>query len=181
MKLPLVLVLLFFATGASAQISYTTYLKIDGLSGEDSSPVFGSGLVKLKSFSISAEKPSEGLTGQSRRRGDVEFSAFAAAKLLDRTSPELFIRLAGGQILPKVEVLFEKTGSAGTFEYYRITLENVGIAGVTQSSEDGGLPRDELRFSYEIIRWKYIEVDPDTGNVTTTVETAWDVEKGFEP
>jgi len=87
-------------------------------------------------------------------------SEITITKSLDRSSPLLFLACAQGTIHPKVtlEMTTYSGGMNAEIVYYRITLLNVVITGLSSSS-GGDRPSESVSMGYEQITTDYFLMD----------------------
>lgn len=105
--------------------------------------------------------------------GTPSASEITISKTLDRSSPLLFLACAQGTIHPKVTLeLTAYSGGTGTeLVYYRITLLNVVITGLSTSS-GGDRPSESVSMSYEQITTDYFMINEKGGMPSTPTSTA---------
>ena len=91
---------------------------------------------------------------------------------LNASVPLLNKALFSGTHLRSADIVFRKSGGAGT-EYYKIHLESVTISHVTNSIDPGGLITVQVELAANKMGWTYIPQD-QTGAPGTPVKFGWD-------
>lgn len=126
-----------------------------------------------------------GLTGQSRRRGDVVLEDITCTKELDKSSPKIAEAVCTGRVIPLIEIVLTRPtqnadGSSGRVTYLKYELKNVlvtsyNIGGAGQSES---VPSESFSLNFEEIKVTYTELDKGTGSSKGNVEYTWKVEEG---
>jgi type VI secretion system secreted protein Hcp len=137
-------------------------------SGEIVALAFSQGV----SVAISAPSGGGGSTA-----GKASFSDIALTKLVDKSSPLLYLYAAQGKHLPQA-VLTVRNSGATPFEFYRITLTDVLISSVQNSGASGGdRPVESLSLNFARVEWRYTPQNAD-GTAGTPVITTWNLATG---
>lgn len=151
----LVLPLILYTGVISAQ---RMFLKIDGVDGESTERGHEK-WIDLLSYKQGVSTESGSASGSTRIRvGKSSFSDLAIVKKIDKSSPLLMERCAKGVMIPKVELEITATNRSGASGiFYKITLTDVRISGVTASSDctSGCQTMEEVSFNYSKITWEY--------------------------
>ncbi|MCB0375991.1 MAG: type VI secretion system tube protein Hcp [Sinomicrobium sp.] len=148
----LLLFCLFLFTGiASAQ---RMYIKIDGVDGEATERNHRN-WIDLQSYKQGVSSEAGVTTGAARMRaGKTSFGDLVIVKKIDKTSPVLMQKCAGGEVIPKVELeITEPNGNS----FYKVIMDEVRITGVTVSSDcsSGCQTMEEVSFYYNKITWEH--------------------------
>ncbi|MEW8507096.1 MAG: type VI secretion system tube protein Hcp [Candidatus Thiodiazotropha sp.] len=156
------------------------FMKIDGIDGESTDDQH-SKWIELLSYSHGVSQPVSGASGTGGRTGGrADFSAFTAVKTIDNGTPDLNIKCAKGEHIPKVEVhLCEAAGDKHIFMKY--TLEDVIVQSVIPSGSAGDeiKPVETVDFAYGKIKWEYISLD-HKGKPGAGTDRTWDLEKNVQ-
>lgn len=155
------------------------YISFQGIDGEakDKDHEKWSDLI---SFNQGIHKPGGGMTGPTRRRGDVVLDDILVVKELDKASPKLAESICKGKVFPKVEIdLTASYTDAGRVTYYKYELKNVQVVNyqVGGSGQAEDVPVEEISLNFEEIKVTYTECGPD-GSSKGNVEYEWKVEEG---
>lgn len=143
------------------------FLKVGDLMGESLEKTHA-GWIEVASMEFKIENPvtlgsGSGSITASKAKG----SALTITKLLDRSSPLLFLGCATGTAYPTVTLeLTRLNASSIPVTYYRITLSNVIVSNLGTSSL-GERPAESVALSYEKIVTDYFMQD-SKGNVPST-------------
>ncbi|EXU75321.1 type VI secretion system tube protein Hcp [Erwinia papayae] len=91
---------------------------------------------------------------------------------VDKSTPAIFLNASNGNKLRKVELSACKAGGTA-IEYYRITLENVFVAGVILN-DSGDVSSVEYEFQADTVKMQYWEQSA-TGGKGAETRAGWDV------
>jgi type VI secretion system secreted protein Hcp len=133
------------------------YLQIEGIKGESSDEKHKD-WIEVHNVTGSVHQPraatvstAGGMTSGRAALSDITFS-----KLADIASPVLQQHSAMGKTIPKAVFEFMRAdGDGKPIPYYKITLENVMISGVTFDSGDGGTVKELVHLAFSKIKWEY--------------------------
>lgn len=149
------------------------FLKIDSIPGESTDSKH-SGWIELSSAQfgivnpVTLGGPNGGITA-----GKATASALTIAKVLDKSSPPLFLGCAQGTLYPTVTLELTNINSSGTpITYYRITLNNVIVSSLGTSSSGTDRPAETVSLSYEKITTDYYMLDPKGSTTASPTATA---------
>jgi type VI secretion system secreted protein Hcp len=152
------------------------FCKIEGVDGESTDAKHDK-WIEIFSYNHSVAQPVTGISSTGgQTSGKADFGHFGMTKLLDNATPDLNIKCAKGEHIPKVEVeLCLATGDKHTFMKY--TLENVIVASVVPggSSSDDIRPQEMVEFAYGKVKWEYTPID-NTGASGSTTDRTWNLE-----
>lgn len=168
--------------GSTLTADAAAYIKFDGVDGECKDSAH-QGWSDLASFSQAIVR-GEGLTGQSRRRGDVVLEDITCTKELDKSSPKLAEAVCKGKVFPKVEIHLTRPttnadGTTGQVVYLKYELTNVMVTsyGISGSGRADDVPTEDFSLNFEEIKVTYTVQDA-TGQPQGNVEYSWKVEEG---
>jgi type VI secretion system secreted protein Hcp len=139
-------------------VQAAAYIKFDGVDGE-SKDRDHEGWIDVLSVDWGMNKPNEGATGQSRRRGSVVVEDVVLVKELDKSSPKLQEKMLMGEVIPKLEIEMTETNSDGTQQpYLKIVMEDVIISSYQTSAngDSDDRPTEEVAFYYNKISYHYM-------------------------
>jgi type VI secretion system secreted protein Hcp len=155
------------------------FVKFDGVDGEATDTDHDK-WSEIMAFEQGMYQPSSGMSGMSRRRGDVVLEDIVVVKELDKSSPKLAEACLKGKVFPKVNIHLTATyGDGNRHTYYKYELKNVQVTSYVIGSEDVTIiyPYEEMTLNFEEIKVTYTEMD-DSGAMKGNVEYEWKVEKG---
>ncbi|MCG8487917.1 MAG: type VI secretion system tube protein Hcp [Candidatus Thiodiazotropha sp.] len=151
------------------------FMKIDGIDGESTDDQH-KGWIELVSVNHGVTQPTSGASGTGGRTGGrADFEPFTAMKEVDKGTPDLNIKCAKGEHIPKIEVhLCEAAGDKHIFMKY--TMENVIVQAVMPSCSKGDIkPIETVSFAYGKIKWEYTELGQD-GKPGGSTDRTWNLE-----
>jgi type VI secretion system secreted protein Hcp len=134
----------------------TMYMKVDGIDGNITAKGHEKWIEILDcSFGVGRGISSTSPGNQSDREAGVpSFTEVSVSKLVDETSPKLFLEACIGKA-KKVLINFCQTGDT-VKNYLEFTLTDVLISGYSFQSESGeGHPTESLTFNFSKIEKKY--------------------------
>lgn len=164
--------------------SLKIYLKLDTIEGESTLKGHEKEIVVL-SYEQGVEVAT-GPGGGGGRRGTPRFSSVRLRKEVDKASIPMLMACVQGQALRQAIFTFRR----GSFDFYKVTLEDVQITKLMQragtgeqypltfdalesgDASDGFL--DEATLTYTRIRWEHRAQRPN-GSVITTANAGWDL------
>jgi len=152
--------------------AFDMFLKLDGVEGESIDAKHPKEIEAL-SFSqgLSTPPPLPGGGGG----GKASFSDFNITKLVDKSTPILFLKCAQGAHIEEALLVLRQSGANG-FEFYKIKLTDVLITSVQTSGSSGGdnRPTESISLNFTKIEWTYVPQKAD-GTADTPVVTTWNV------
>ncbi|MCU7906097.1 MAG: type VI secretion system tube protein Hcp [Candidatus Thiodiazotropha sp. (ex Epidulcina cf. delphinae)] len=152
------------------------FMKIEGIDGESTDDAH-SKWIEIISFNHGVTQPTSGASGTGGRTGGrADFANFNAMKTIDNATPDLNIKCAKGEHIPKVEVeLCLATGDKHTFMKY--TMEDCIVTSVIPggTSGDESKPLEDISFAYGKVKWEYTPID-HTGKPGSTTDRTWNLE-----
>ena len=149
-----------------------TFGKFTGIDGESTSKGHEK-WIDIEAFSWGASNPvtiGSGGVGV----GKVNFSDFSFTKLVDASSPALFLSMAGGKHID--EALFDVVKTGGdplTFLKYKFS--DVFISSYSIGA-GGDIPTENISFAFSKIEMTYTPLGAD-GKPGSAITAFWDVEK----
>jgi type VI secretion system secreted protein Hcp len=152
------------------------FMKIEGADGESTDSAHDK-WCELLSFSHGVSQPTSGASGTGGRTGGrANFENFLAVKTIDNATPDLNIKCAKGEHIPKVEVeCCLASGDKHTFMKY--TMEDCIVTSVAPGGSQGdeSKPLETVTFAYGKIKWEYTPID-HTGSPGSTTDRTWNLE-----
>ena len=152
------------------------FLKLDGIDGESSDDKHDK-WIEVLSYSHGVSQPVSGASRTGGRTGGrADFNDFIVVKTIDNATPDLNIKCAKGEHIPKIEMeLCLATGDKHTFMKY--TLEDCIITSVVPGGSSGEIkPSEQVGFAYGKIKWEYTPID-HTGSPGSATDRTWNLEK----
>jgi type VI secretion system secreted protein Hcp len=150
------------------------YLQIDGLKGESSDDKHKN-WIEVFNVTGSVHQPRAATvsTAGGHTTGRAELSNISFKKLADLSSPILKQHSAMGKTLSKAVFEFMRAdGDGKPITYYRVTLENVMISGITFDSSSG-IITEQVHLAYSKIKWEYVKQSVGGGTEGNTLGS-WD-------
>ena len=156
-------------------MAHDAYLQLDGVKGE-SADERHKNWIEVFSVTGSVHQPRAVAisTAGGLTTGRAELSNISFKKLADLSSPVLKQHSAMGKTLPKAVFEFMRADSDGKpITYYRVTLENVMVSGITFDSSNGGIITEQVHLAYSKIKWEYVKQSVRGGTEGNTLGS-WD-------
>lgn len=145
------------------------WLKIDGIDGESTS--------KAHAKWTPVNSIQWGVTNQGtfNEFPEVTKQDIIINKPLDKGTPYLFTDLVTGNRRPTATIEFTRNISTTEVVYYRLTLSDVLVTGLTQHSPDATLPPTEsIALNFGKMDMIYYPTDPSTGKSLPGVSAVYD-------
>lgn len=152
------------------------FLKIEGVDGESTDDAHDK-WIEILSFNHGVTQPASGASATGGRTGGrADFQNLMVSKTIDNSTPDLCIKCAKGEHIPKVELeLCLAAGDKHTFMKY--TLEDCIVTSVSPGGATTGetKPLEAVTFAYGKIKWEYTPID-HTGKPGSTTDRTWNLE-----
>lgn len=161
-------------------MSADLFLKIDGIDGESTDDAHDK-WIEVMSYSLGVSQPVSGVSATGGRTGGrADFQDLTITKTIDNSTPDLNIKCASGEHVPKIELeLCLATGDKHTFMKY--TLEDCIVTSISPGGSTGGetKPLENVSFAYGKIKWEYTPID-HTGAPGSATDRTWNLEKNVK-
>ncbi|MDE1766330.1 MAG: type VI secretion system tube protein Hcp [Thaumarchaeota archaeon] len=158
-----------YATDTSG--SDPIFMKISGVTGDSKTKEFP-GDIELQSFQFGIQHQIDPATGQSS--GRTVFEPIVVTKSMDGTSPKIFTDVAGGTVIPRVDIYFAKTTPSGLLQTYaHYVLTNVIISSYSVSAGVDA-PTENLSLNFQKIQFEFSTTNPD-GTLASPGVASWDL------
>lgn len=134
------------------------YLKIEGAKQGMIKGDRKDGAVTLLNFSHGVTSPRD--AGSGLATGKRQHKPLTIVKPIDKSSPLLYNALVSNEPLKSVSVVIAQgmAGKGGApMPVYTIDLINASIASITQHVNESGMPYEEVSFTYQSIRWTWLD------------------------
>jgi type VI secretion system secreted protein Hcp len=118
-------------------MSMEVFLKLDDIEGESVKDGHEKEIDVL-SFNWGAHHHSTGHTGTGHSSGKADFADFVITKVVDKSSPKLFLKTCDGKHIPKGKITCRKTAGDSKIDYLTYDVEQVMVTSVQVSGSDGG-------------------------------------------
>jgi type VI secretion system secreted protein Hcp len=150
-------------------------LQIEGIEGE--TQIEGkTGWIDVMSYSLGASNPSSVSTGAGSGAGRVDISSLNLQKVIDKTTPILFLKCCSGKHFAKAQLVVREAGDKPV-EYLIMKMEQVFVDSVSWGGANGGgKPTESLTLSFAKIELEYYEQKED-GSRGSKVPAGWDIKK----
>jgi type VI secretion system secreted protein Hcp len=131
------------------------YLKLDGIPGSATDDGFKQQIV-VDSFSWGCGVPVSGATGNmsDRTAGKASLADISIMKPLDEATHQLLKHLLQGKSIAKGVFTFVAATNKEAEKYLEITLENILVSSLQQSSS-GEKPTESVSFNYSKIEFSH--------------------------
>jgi type VI secretion system secreted protein Hcp len=130
------------------------FLKLDGVKGESPDDKHKDE-IQITSYGIGAANSGSGGVGSGSGISKVNVHDIHFTKLVDNSSPNLFILCCSGKHIDSAVFTIRKAGE-NPQEYLVITLNEVLVSSYNQSGHDGGgLPTESVTFNFSKIKIEY--------------------------
>ncbi len=157
------------------------YVKIDDIKGE-SKRAEHEDEIDVHSIEWKVAQRSSASLGAGRTRGRAEISDIAVRKFTDAASPYLAQAAMQGKSLPEIVIMARKDSGDAHLDYLQITLTNAAVSGwrllPTPSGTEEQLPEEEVSFTGEKVKFKYI-VQADDHSAGDEHEFEYDIVAGM--
>jgi type VI secretion system secreted protein Hcp len=154
-------------------MAVNAYLVIDGTPGPSTSKT---NAIDVMSFSFGASMShaiGTGTSGAGGRAGRADLSDLTIMKALDKTSPLLFDHCVTGNILTKVELLYDKPVGDKPTDYFKVELTDALISSI-QFSGSNENPMESISFAFKKAALSYDDEKAD-GTMTGFVTKGFDL------
>src|SRR5689334_2058825 len=135
-------------------MAVNAYLIIDGVDGPSTSKEKA---IDVLSFSWGVSQTATygaGASGKEAKAGRADFSNLSIMKVLDKTSPLLTDHCATGDILKKVELIYDKPVKDEQQDYFKIELTDALITSVQLSGSNEN-PTESVSFAFQKVAVSY--------------------------
>jgi type VI secretion system secreted protein Hcp len=159
-------------TFATARAETQYFLKLDGIQG-DSTNDLHLGEIDVLSVALGVLQPQmQRYAGGGASAAKTEITPITVSKVVDRSSPMLFLACATGKKIPTAVLAATRVGEPPQ-DYYTITLSDVLISSFSQSAEEGGVI-ESVGISFTKITLKYTPQNPN-GTPGTPIIVSFDL------
>jgi type VI secretion system secreted protein Hcp len=153
-------------------MAVNAYLVIDGTPGPSTSKTDA---IDILSFSWGASQTATyqaGASGKEAKAGRANLGDLTIMKVLDKTSPALFDHCVTGNILPKIDLYYDKPVGDSQADYFKIELTDALITSV-QLSGSSENPVESVSFAYQKIVVAY-NPEGDDGTLAGFIPKGFD-------
>jgi type VI secretion system secreted protein Hcp len=136
-----------------SQAAYNIYLQLTGINGESTNAAF---LNQIVAASFSGGLSTPAASGAGGGAAKPSSSNLTITKMLDKSSPTLFLDCAEGKAISQAVLSFQSQ-VGGQNVFYTIKLNNVQVTSVASSGSSGGdnRPQESISLSFQSIQWTY--------------------------
>ena len=157
---------------------FDCFVQVDGIEGESTDDKHKK-WIEVLSFGLGATQAvgTAVSTGGARSGERVDVQDFSITKVLDKSTPKLFLACCKGTHLKTVTVeLCRATGDKQKYMEYK--MEDVLITSYSDMGSSGGdLPTEQISFNYAKLTLTYTQTDHDTGKPAGNVTANWSQEE----
>ena len=153
-------------------MAVNAYLYIDGVQGPSTSRT---DCIDILSYSWGVSNTSTygaGASGMEAKAGRADFQELSIMKVLDKTSPLLFDHCVTGNILPTIDLFYDKPVGDSQADYFKIELTDALITSV-QLSGSSENPTESVSFAYQKIVVAY-NPEGDDGTLSGFIPKGYD-------
>jgi len=131
------------------------FLKLDGVPGSATNQGYENQII-VESFQWGGGVAVSGGTGNmgDRTAGKASLADITITKPLDAATHELLKHMLKGKVIPKGVFTFVAATNAEAEKYLEVTLENIIISSLSQSSA-GETPNESVSFNYSKIEFSH--------------------------
>lgn len=122
----------------------------------------------------------QGAKDQQRTKGETVLPDLVVTRLLDKASPAIALACAEGQSIKDAEIEMCSTIDNVEECFFEIKIKYVILSHyrVDLNAHASPLPTETLSMNYTTIEWKYVVLDPDTGQSKGSVTGGYDPSAG---
>jgi type VI secretion system secreted protein Hcp len=153
-------------------MAVNAYLVISGTPGPSTSKTDA---IDVLSFSWGASQTSTyqaGASGKEAKAGRANLQDLTIMKVLDKTSPLLFDHCVTGNILPTIDLFYDKPVGDSQADYFKIELTDALITSV-QLSGSSENPTESVSFAYQKVVVAY-NPEGDDGTLSGFIPKGYD-------
>jgi type VI secretion system secreted protein Hcp len=153
-------------------MAVNAYLVIDGTPGPSTSKT---NAIDILSFSWGASQTATyqaGASGKEAKAGRANLGDLTIMKVLDKTSPLLFDHCVTGNILPKIDLFYDKPVGDSQADYFKIELTDALITSI-QLSGSSENPVESVSFAYQKVVVAY-NPEGDDGTLAGFIPKGFD-------
>jgi type VI secretion system secreted protein Hcp len=148
-------------------------LELTGIQG-DSLDAKHPNTIDVLNFTFGVQMSSGSGSSGGGGTGKANFNNLVVTKLVDKTTPTLFLNCASGVHLSRATLYVRPSNS--TNDTYKLLLQDLTITAVSTSSAAAGeRPTEMVSFSFSKIQWFYQAFDANGAPSGASVVTGWDV------
>jgi len=159
------------------------YFKFDGADGGSTDKgyekwVIGEKYDVLGTRQLQSSAGGSAQTGQQRMTGSTVLGPIEGVMNTDKASPKLMVACLGGKPVKKVEIVETTTvgGKSELNNYFE--LSDVLVTLIDVGGDGKGNQQTRVLMMPTKIKYKYQEIDPNTGSVKGSVEGEYDAMSG---
>jgi type VI secretion system secreted protein Hcp len=143
------------------------YMDYEGIKGSSTADGHKD-LIVLDSFNFGV---SRNITppSASREASEPSLTGITATKLMDASSPKLFIESVAGNLQSAVQIHFTTTTANRVIEFLLYTLTNVGVSRYSVSAGADDIPVETLVLNFTKIEMTFTGMGPDVSGSPETV------------
>jgi type VI secretion system secreted protein Hcp len=153
-------------------MAVNAYLVIDGTPGPSTSKT---NAIDILSFSWGASQTATyqaGASGKEARAGRANLGDLTIMKVLDKTSPALFDHCVTGNVLPKIDLFYDKPVGDSQADYFKIELTDALITSIQLSGSNEN-PTESVSFAYQKVVVAY-NPEGDDGTLAGFIPKGFD-------
>jgi type VI secretion system secreted protein Hcp len=149
------------------------FLKLDGIKGE-SKDATHKGEIHIESFSWGLSQQGASGAGGGGGAGKVAVHDISITKLVDSSSPALFLSCANGKHIKEGLITVRKAGE-NPLEYLKIKLTDILVSGVQHAGHGEASLTESLSLNFAKVELHYEEQDSTGKSVGSPQLAGWDI------
>src|SRR5262245_46970101 len=157
-------------------MAFDCFVKMDGIKGESTDDKHKE-QIEVLSFSWGASQPASAASGTGGRTAErVNVQDFSFVKVLDKSTPMLFLACCDGRHIKEVTVEL-CLASGDKHPYMKYVMDDVIVSSIRPGgSAQGGevKPLEEVTLNFGKVRLEYTPID-HTGKPGSPERTGWDL------
>ncbi len=157
-------------------MAFDGFLKIDGIPGESTDDKHKDWM-EITNFHWGASQPASATAssagGATAERAN--FHELSVTKTIDKATPKLAVVCADGTHIKEIIVELCRAGG-DKVKYMEYKLTNCIISSITNGSNDGQEPSENIAFNYGKIEWTYTQQKRSDGSGGGNVAAGWNLQ-----
>jgi type VI secretion system secreted protein Hcp len=149
------------------------FLKIEGVDGESKDKQGHTGEIDVLSFSWGETNTADSAIGGGGGRGKVDVHDMQITKIVDKSSPVLFVSCANGKHFKQAKLTVRKAGEK-PLEFKTIVMTDVLISSWHVGGAQGGDMTEQISLNFASVEVTYVEQD-EKGGKKGEAKQKWDV------
>jgi type VI secretion system secreted protein Hcp len=156
------------------QISTDIYVNIGNIKGESNDDRHKEWIeAQWIDYGMSQPAGQSSSSGGARSGTRIDFSEFTIGKIIDKTSPTLYLYSCNGKHIQDVYVELCKAGGSKT-PYMKYHMQDVIISSIGPVTVERTKQMEQVSLRFGSIEWEYAPIDR-TGKTGATTKSGWNL------